>query len=143
MGCKPSDNYNKRPNSMVFDFEKMDIDKLNLANLIGKVIESFSITLENLISLTTPSSRPHSPHSPGHCPPDLLRTTRCWLLCWLCVGVCISPALLISCAAQQLTSEPAAGSSDPASAGWRLPGLPSPAQPSPAQTSPAVTSLAA
>ena len=29
---------------MVFDFEKMDIDKLNLANLMGKVIESFSNT---------------------------------------------------------------------------------------------------
>ena len=102
-----------------------------------------SLTLENLISLTTLCSRPHSPR---HCPPCLcpgLWTTRCWLLCWLCVGVCISPALLISCAAQQLRLEPAAGSSAPASAGWRLPGLPSPAQPSPAQTSPAVTSLAA
>ena len=26
-------------NRMVFDFEKMDIDKLNLANLVGKVNE--------------------------------------------------------------------------------------------------------
>ena len=43
-GCKPSVNHTKRSNSMVLGFEKiidstMDIDKLNLANLVGEVMD--------------------------------------------------------------------------------------------------------
>ena len=43
-GCKPSENHTKRSNSMDFGFNIMidftlNIDKLNLANLVGEVMD--------------------------------------------------------------------------------------------------------